>query len=1310
MPFKINLYSNTSKLIDDLSSNIFQHIQNSDDSTIFNPIKVVTQTEGLKRYIGYEVSLKNASLLNYQTFNLASFFVDILDFITNIESSSSFTSFLNSESSKDTDKESAIKKNDINQDFSRIKENVSWFLYFYLKVSYDNLLLKEEKFINDEIRIDQKFLNFSLFFSDLFEQYETYRDLDKWLDLENVHLKDVDLKILIKKIIKNDVLSVEEQSYLIKKIIEQNDVTRYSLKGKISSFVEKIEKNKLEKEKVENFSKLPVYFIGIDSIPLIYLDILIILSRVMTINFYFLLPEYLLLEIQKGDFENYLFSRNIINSTKTSNIPCQNAINYSTIGKSCTEYIKDFIFFFIYYLGENNCKYKISINSNSQKDLNPDSGKGSLDEKETLLSKYKRFISNPEIFQLNQEDKKELEDDSIQILSCYTSLRELEIVKDKISEILKNNEDISIDDIVILASDPQKYLPFIDYLFLMQEPYIPLKTTTRSSYKAKKLLEVLLKFLDLMESRFEKSKFFDFINLDLVKEKFKISSDDISRFSSLCETYLWGTDREDIVEFYQENIGREGVPEDLPIDFESSQKIKDKIKSGDVAFDFGFYLESIFLKIFSGFSSRSFKDKGVECNFEFRSDLFICDREVNLETLDLVSKFYNIFGLLYVFYKEAKVTHDFAYFTKYFQRFFDTFYPKNIDYVDNFIFLKTKVLNLLDSGSLWEGTIYPDTSISSNIIFDFLRQNLKSYDFNPGYVIGSVNFSNILEFRNIPKKVIFVIGMDSSSFPGNEIKNVMSMIGNQLIKPFEKELPTDRKIREMDKYLFYETIMAAQRYFIITYQGKDPVSNKDRAPSILVSLMIEDINRNLFKNRIEIKPIQMPLQPFSEKYMIPFRVQGSDDLHEEDSIYCQKRSTYNLNWIKFKEKLEERKENSVFSEILEESKRAKTLCDLCVYKNSGKGKLEAKDRISLTTLIDFVEDPIVFYLKNTLKIFPDKPLQILDYETDITGYGYKLPDLWEDYLIYRINLPENFNNPAHEKKLEEIHEKNLKLLYKNNINNFSVAFDLGYRNMKNNFNKLFEEFFEPEIKKIDSNIKDFEIDRKRITGSFVSNCGVPIDIYDDILILNNKADKENAHQLFLECFNQKKETIKYHAKYYFLNRLFDMYENSNEKEKADKLILFLFDQSSEQKGDFIKYIDANNTQSKIYEKTEKNLFCFYNIMKEKFIPIFNFDKIIEKKKTFENLCNSLNIVDFSVQKVNLTDLSDVESFRSLFAFLLEDKYLNENYNYGEKKYINTKDALNKWIIEKIGKIDDDSIIRLFILYYSYFLDIIYLEN
>ncbi|HQJ40736.1 MAG TPA: exodeoxyribonuclease V subunit gamma, partial [Exilispira sp.] len=488
-----------------------------------NPIKVVTQTEGLKRYIGYEVSLKNASLLNYQTFNLASFFVDILDFISNIESSSSFTSFLDSESSKDTDKKSAIKKNDINQDFSRIKENVSWFLYFYLKVSYDNLLLKEEKFIDNEIRIDERLLNFSLFFSDLFEQYETYRDLDKWLDLGNVHLKDVDLKILIKKIIKNDVLSVDEQSYLIKKIIEQNDITRYALKGKISSFVEKIEKNKLEKEKVENFSKLPVYFIGIDSIPLIYLDILIILSRVMTINFYFLLPEYLLLEIQKAEVESYLFSRNIIDSTKTSNIPCQDAINYSTIGKSCTEYIKDFIFFFIYYLGENNCKYEISIYSNSQKDLNLDSSKGSLDEKETLLSKYKRFISNPEIFQLNQEDKKELEDDSIQIFSCYTNLRELEIVKDKISEILKNNEDISVDDIVILASDPQKYLPFIDYLFLMQEPYIPLKTATQFSYKAKKLLEVLLKFLDLMESRFEKSKFFNFINLDLVKEKFKIS-------------------------------------------------------------------------------------------------------------------------------------------------------------------------------------------------------------------------------------------------------------------------------------------------------------------------------------------------------------------------------------------------------------------------------------------------------------------------------------------------------------------------------------------------------------------------------------------------------------------------------------------------------------------------------------------------------------------------------------------------------------------------------------------------------------------
>ncbi|MBP8992158.1 MAG: hypothetical protein KBG82_09300, partial [Spirochaetes bacterium] len=148
MPFKLNICSNISELIESLSFNIFQYVQNTDQSNIFNPIKIVTQTEGLKKYIGYQVSLKNASLFNYQSFNLTSFFVDILDLITNIESPNSFESPINLKSSSDSDKKSKANKSTINHDFSRIKENVSWFLFFYLKFSCDDLLFKGEKLID----------------------------------------------------------------------------------------------------------------------------------------------------------------------------------------------------------------------------------------------------------------------------------------------------------------------------------------------------------------------------------------------------------------------------------------------------------------------------------------------------------------------------------------------------------------------------------------------------------------------------------------------------------------------------------------------------------------------------------------------------------------------------------------------------------------------------------------------------------------------------------------------------------------------------------------------------------------------------------------------------------------------------------------------------------------------------------------------------------------------------------------------------------------------------------------------------------
>ena len=129
---------------------------------------------------------------------------------------------------------------------------------------------------------------------------------------------------------------------------------------------------------------------------------------------------------------------------------------------------------------------------------------------------------------------------------------------------------------------------------------------------------------------------------------------------------------------------------------------------------------------------------------------------------------------------------------------------------------------------------------------------------------GTVTFCGMLPVRGIPFEVVCLVGMNDGAFP-----HVERTPGFDLMR--EEPRPGDRSRRQDDRSLFLEALLAARRALYVSYVGQDIRENSPLPPSVLVSELLDYIERG-FVSRDPSRPIRErlvtkhPLQPFSSRY------------------------------------------------------------------------------------------------------------------------------------------------------------------------------------------------------------------------------------------------------------------------------------------------------------------------------------------------------------------------------------------------------------------------------------------------------------
>jgi len=127
------------------------------------------------------------------------------------------------------------------------------------------------------------------------------------------------------------------------------------------------------------------------------------------------------------------------------------------------------------------------------------------------------------------------------------------------------------------------------------------------------------------------------------------------------------------------------------------------------------------------------------------------------------------------------------------------------------------------------------------------------------FVGGSVTFSRLSSGRCLPAKLVCLIGMNASDFPGRENHHGLDQMAAQ-------PRPGDRSRRDDDRFTFLEAVMSARERLYVSYSGAHVRDDRLEPPSNVVEELLKAVRARELEAETDKRITRHPLQAFSRRY------------------------------------------------------------------------------------------------------------------------------------------------------------------------------------------------------------------------------------------------------------------------------------------------------------------------------------------------------------------------------------------------------------------------------------------------------------
>jgi exodeoxyribonuclease V gamma subunit len=445
-----------------------------------------------------------------------------------------------------------------------------------------------------------------------------------------------------------------------------------------------------------------------------------------------------------------------------------------------------------------------------------------------------------DIFQLKSGAAKEKRsirsaDRSLQIHSCHSVVRELEVLHDHLLDLFQHDSALKPKDIIVMMPDVSIYASFIDAVFGVPENAkhrIPYSIADREPRASSGIIDTYFRILEILSGRFTASEVFAILEAPAVQRCFQVAPGEMEKIRVCVDKcgIRWGIDaqhrkRLDLPAF-AENSWRQGFDRMLlgyalrPEDRQLLQGIlpSDEIEGSDAEIlgNFVEFVERLF--------SRAAEFSNARPLSEWQNDL--------RETLDA---------------------------------FFDAEEPAQRELNR----LRTAIAALGEIGAAAQN----DSGIPLDVVLAQLEHSVEESSGAAGFLSGQLTFCALKPMRSVPCKIICILGLNDTAYPRHDRPPGFDLVA-------QNPQRGDRNIRDGDRALFLEALLSAREVFYLSYVGQSLRDNEPLPPSVLVSELLDYIAEN-FDTEVDKFVTKHPLQAFS-----PRNFQGDDRVFSYSADNC----------------------------------------------------------------------------------------------------------------------------------------------------------------------------------------------------------------------------------------------------------------------------------------------------------------------------------------------------------------------------------------------------------------------------------------
>jgi exodeoxyribonuclease V gamma subunit len=417
------------------------------------------------------------------------------------------------------------------------------------------------------------------------------------------------------------------------------------------------------------------------------------------------------------------------------------------------------------------------------------------------------------------------EDRSIQVHSCHSPMREIEVLHDQLLALFEADPALEPGDVAVMTPDVEGYAPVIEAVFGTAESgrNIPFSIADRRRRAESPVANAFLALLEVFEGRFGAEQVLALLEAEAVRQRFGIAEGDLAQIRDWVREVgvRWGADAED-----RRTLGLPATPE------HTWRAGLDRLLLGYALPGEG---RSLYAGILPYDEVEGAAGRVVGRLCAFVETLFALREEMG-RARPLEAWVTTLVGVLRGCMDAGE------------------------DEEGEVAAIRLAIVNLGEDATR-AGFAGP---VSLAVARAALQTSVEAGQGGGRFLTGRVTFCAMVPMRSLPFKLVCLVGMNDGSYPRSRRAPGFDLMS-------QEARPGDRSRRDDDRYLFLEAILSARDVLYLSYVGQSVRDNSPLPPSVLVSDLLDYVDRG-FVSAEDAEVLRdcivtrHPLHAFSPRY------------------------------------------------------------------------------------------------------------------------------------------------------------------------------------------------------------------------------------------------------------------------------------------------------------------------------------------------------------------------------------------------------------------------------------------------------------